>query len=102
MYYQVGYFIDFLLTRNFHFTITSALRTEQQNIRCKGAKNSQHLTGHAIDIKAYPPCTYDALVLMISDFCKTRSVMYDQLILYPTFVHISFSDNPRCQVINKR
>ena len=44
-------FVEWLLRRNIHFTVTSAYRTEEQNKACNGASNSQHLTGDAIDLK---------------------------------------------------
>ena len=44
-------FVEWLLRRNIHFTVTSAYRTEEQNKACNGADNSQHLTGDAIDLK---------------------------------------------------
>ena len=44
-------FVEWLLRRNIHFAVTSAFRTKEQNDACKGAKNSQHLTGDAIDLQ---------------------------------------------------
>ena len=44
-------FVEWLLRRNIHFVVTSAFRTKEQNDACKGSKNSQHLTGDAIDIQ---------------------------------------------------
>ena len=94
-------FLESLLSVNAHITITSAKRTLEQNKAAGGAPNSQHLTGDAIDLKPYGSTTYSQLLTLIheySDFvCK-----FDQLILYPTFIHISFSDRKRHQVIDKR
>lgn len=79
-------FVEWLLHRNIHFTVTSAFRTEEQNNACNGAKTSQHLTGDAIDLKPVT-LSIDAFILLI----KNSPFSYDQLIKYRTFVHISFA-----------
>lgn len=94
-------FVGSLLSANFHFIVTSAKRTPMQNQAAGGSPNSQHLVGEAIDIKPYGSTTYDMLVLFIQDY-GTHSHEFDQLILYPTFIHISFGDRNRGQVIDKR
>lgn len=79
-------FVEWLLRRNIHFVVTSAFRTKEQNDACKGSKNSQHLTGDAIDIQP--------LSLSIDTFIseiKASSFKFDQLIRYQRFVHISFA-----------
>lgn len=91
------YFLDDLLQLNFHFTITSALRTKVQNEAAGGAPNSQHLIGEAIDFKPYGSTTYDQLLSYIMD-----NVAYDQFITYDGFMHISFSSRNRHQHIEKR
>uniref|UniRef100_A0AAU8AUE8 Peptidase n=1 Tax=Dulem virus 238 TaxID=3145715 RepID=A0AAU8AUE8_9VIRU len=96
-------FIETLLENNYHFTVTSAKRTFEQNFLCKGSSNSQHLVGEAIDIKPYGFTSYNMLLTFIKDnYQGQKSFSYDQLILYPTFIHISFSDRMRCQTIDKR
>lgn len=90
-------FLDDLLQLNFHFTITSALRTEEQNKAAGGVPNSQHLKGEAIDIKPYGSTTYNQLLSYIMD-----NVAYDQFITYNGFMHISFSSRNRHQHIEKR
>lgn len=79
-------FVEWLLRRNVHFIVTSAFRTEEQNAVCKGAKNSQHLSGDAIDLKPFD-FSVDEFVSMIKD----SSFKFDQLIKYRTFIHISFA-----------
>lgn len=79
-------FVEWLLRRNIHFTVTSAFRTEEQNNACNGSKTSQHLTGDAIDLKPVN-LSVDAFILLI----KSSSFCYDQLIKYRTFIHISFA-----------
>jgi len=79
-------FIEWLLRRNIHFTVTSAFRTKEQNDACNGSKNSQHLTGDAVDLKP--------LDLSVDDFIlkiKNSGFEFDQLIRYRTFVHVSFA-----------
>lgn len=79
-------FVEWLLRRNLHFTVTSAFRTKEQNEACNGAENSQHLTGDAIDLKPLD-FSVDSLVNIIKD----SPFKVDQLIKYRTFVHVSFS-----------
>lgn len=79
-------FVEWLLCRNIHFTVTSALRTKKQNEACNGSDNSQHLFGDAIDLKPLE-LSVDSLVSVI----KGSPFKFDQLIKYRTFVHISFA-----------
>lgn len=90
-------FLDNLLQLNFHFTVTSALRTAIQNKAVGGVPTSQHLKGEAIDFKPYGSTTYNQLLLYIMD-----NVAFDQFILYDGFMHISFSPRNRRQYIDKR
>ena len=95
------YFLDHLLLFNLHFTITSAKRSIAENKAVGGVPNSQHLFGEAIDIKPYGSTTYNRLLEHIYNYSDNIHV-FDQLILYPTFIHISFGDRDRRQVIDKR
>lgn len=90
-------FLDDLLQLNFHFTITSALRSKVQNELVGGARYSQHLKGEAIDFKPYGSTTYNQLLSYIMD-----NVAYDQFITYDGFMHISFGPKNRHQYIEKR
>lgn len=101
MNYALMHFLEYLLFSNVHFTVTSARRTPEQNKACNGVPDSQHLTGQAIDVKPYGSTTYSRLLEYIHNYSDNVHV-FDQLILYPTFVHISFSDRNRHQVIDKR
>lgn len=94
-------FLEHLLCFNLHFTITSAKRSVSENKAAGGVFNSQHLVGEAIDIKSYGSTTYDRLLEHIYSYSDNVHV-FDQLILYPTFIHISFSSRNRRQVIDKR
>ena len=101
MNYSLMHFLEHLLFFNAHYTVTSAKRTPEQNKACNGAPNSQHLIGEAIDIKPYGSTTYGHLLEYIHSYSDNVHV-FDQLILYPTFIHISFGDRNRRQVIDKR
>ena len=101
MNYSLMCFLEYLLHSNVHFMITSAFRTLEQNKACNGASNSQHLFGEAIDIKPYGSTTYTGLLEHIHNFSDNVHV-FDQLILYPTFIHVSFGARNRRQVIDKR
>lgn len=101
MNYTLMHFLEYLLYSNVHFTITSARRTPEQNKACNGVPTSQHLTGEAIDMKPYGSTTYDQLLEFIHRYSNDVHV-FDQLILYPTFIHISFGVRNRHQVIDKR
>lgn len=94
-------FLGYLLCLNLHFTITSAKRSVSENESAGGVPNSQHLFGEAIDIKPYGSTTYSRLLEHIHDYSANTHV-FDQLILYPTFIHISFGKRNRHQVIDKR
>lgn len=94
-------FLSRLLSFNLHFTVTSAKRSISENKAAGGVPNSQHLIGEAIDMKPYGSTTYDRLLEHIHSYSDNVHV-FDQLILYPTFIHISFGDRNRRQVIDKR
>ena len=90
-------FIEWLLRRNVHFTVTSAFRTKEQNDACNGSSDSQHLTGDAVDLKPSGLSVNDFISLI-----ENSSFVFDQLIKYRTFVHVSFARgrNPRQMKLN--
>ena len=94
-------FLEHLLCFNLHFSVTSAKRSIAENKAAGGVSNSQHLIGEAIDLKPYGPTTYGRLLEYIHHFSDNIHV-FDQLILYPTFIHVSFGGRNRHQVIDKR
>lgn len=79
-------FVEWLLCRNIHFSVTSSLRTVAQNNACNGSKTSQHLTGDAIDL-----APIDLPVGVFISIIEDSPFQFDQLIRYRTFVHISFA-----------
>lgn len=95
------HFLEHLLCFNFHFTVTSAKRSIAENKAAGGVPNSQHLVGEAIDIKPYGSTAYNRLLEHIHNYSDNVHT-FDQLILYPTFIHISFGVRNRRQVIDKR
>lgn len=101
MNYTLMHFIEYLLYSNVHFSVTSARRTPEQNKACNGAPKSQHLVGEAVDIKPYGSTTFNKLLEEIYLFSE-KAWPFDQLIIYPTFIHISFCLHNRRQVIDKR
>lgn len=94
-------FLEHLLCFNLHFTITSAKRSIAENKAAGGVFNSQHLLGEAIDMKPYGSTSYNQLLEHIHSYSDNTHV-FDQLILYPTFIHVSFGNRNRRQVIDKR
>lgn len=79
-------FIDWLLCRNIHFSVTSALRTVEQNEACNGSRTSQHLTGDAIDLMPI-----NLSIGVFFSVVEGSPFEFDQLIRYRTFVHVSFA-----------
>lgn len=79
-------FVEWLFCQNIHFSVTSALRTVAQNNACDGAKNSQHLTGDAIDI-----APIDLSIGVFYSMVEGSPFEFDQLIRYRTFIHVSFA-----------
>lgn len=94
-------FLACLLCVNLHFTVTSAKRSIAENEAAGGVSNSQHLFGEAIDIKPYGSTSFNKLLEMIHDYSDHVSP-FDQLIIYPSFIHVSFGSRNRRQVIDKR
>lgn len=101
MNYSLMHFLEYLLFTNTHFTITSARRTPEQNKACNGAPNSQHLIGEAIDIKPYGTTSFNKLIEMTHGY-SDHATPFDQLIIYPNFIHVSFGPRNRRQVLDKR
>lgn len=101
MNYSLMHFLEYLLFTNTHFTITSARRTPEQNKACNGAPNSQHLIGEAIDIKPYGTTSFNKLIEMTRGY-SDHATPFDQLIIYPNFIHVSFGPRNRRQVLDKR
>lgn len=74
--------------------INSGYRCSELNAAVGGVPTSQHVKGEAADIRTDNPRELFNLV-------RNSGLSFDQLILYPTFVHISFrsKDTNRNQVL---
>ena len=55
--------------------ITSGYRSEEVNMKCGGAKNSNHLTGCAVDIKCYGPEQMIRMAGILLDILMVRSAI---------------------------
>lgn len=79
--------------------VSSGTRCENHNSKCKGAaKNSQHLRSEAADLVAGSPEENRKLARII-----VKNGRFDQLIIYPTFVHVSWKrqGGNRKQILKK-
>ena len=74
--------------------INSGYRCNSLNVAVNGAVNSQHKLGLAADIKCTCLPPYE-----VAKVIHRMNLPYDQLILYPTFVHVSYSYRPRKQLL---
>ena len=77
--------------------ITSAYRSPEVNRAVRGAKNSQHAQGLAADFKA--PGFGMARTIVKHLMAHSGAVRFDQLIHEGTWVHISFAQHPRGEVL---
>jgi hypothetical protein len=89
-----------------HNIISSGYRCDELNRIVGGVATSQHRKGEAADNKFYE--VVNGKKVMISPIEVARTVIdmglaFDQMILYPTFVHLSYCGANRKQVLyNKR
>ena len=61
--------------------ISSGYRSEEVNMKCGGAKNSNHLTGCAVDIKCYGPEQMIRMAGILLDIADGTHRDFDELIL---------------------
>jgi len=77
-------------------TVNSSYRCPELNKAIGGSPKSQHMKGEAVDFTAKAFGTPAQIVNAINN----SAIQFDQLILeYDSWVHISFSDKPRRQVL---
>lgn len=74
--------------------INSGFRCLKLNEMVGGVPTSQHVMGCACDFRVDDMTPYE-----IASIVLELGLPYDQLILYPTFVHISYSDRCRRQLL---
>lgn len=85
------------------FIVTSWYRDESHNKRVGGVPTSQHMEGLAIDfrvIRGYLLIAFVEEILRRPGLSKLFCI--DQFIIYDTFFHVSFSQDARHQIIDKR
>lgn len=83
--------------------VNSGYRCKEHNLRVGGAKGSQHLRGEAADVRLVSGSKFQ--VSGVQDLARAIVELgrFDQVIVYPTFVHVSwkrFGPN-RKQVLRK-
>lgn len=75
-------------------TISSGYRCDRLNAAVGGVPSSQHRLGQASDIKVKGLTPFEIARTIIR-----LKLPYDQLILYPTFVHVSYGPRFRNQLL---
>ena len=60
--------------------ISSGYRSEEVNMKCGGAKNSNHLTGCAVDIRCYGPEQMIRYACLLLDTADENGWVFDELI----------------------
>lgn len=68
-------------------TISSGYRCIKLNGLVGGVITSQHVIGKAVDIKVEGMTPFEVASMILE-----LNLPFDQLILYPTFVHVSYDD----------
>lgn len=76
--------------------VNSGYRCEKHNKEVGGVTNSQHLRGEAADLRIDGKPEKLARIIV-------ENGVYDQVIVYPTFVHVSYKKNGvnRKQILKK-
>ena len=65
--------------------INSGYRCLKLNQAVGGVPTSQHMLGQAADVRCSDP-------LKLAKLVKKLKLEFDQMILYPTFLHLSYQD----------
>ena len=71
-------------------TVNSGYRCPKHNLAVGGVKNSQHMKGEAADVRSVQGSGFTVQDLARVIVANGR---WDQMILYPTFVHVSWKRN---------
>lgn len=82
--------------------VTSGYRCDALNEKVGGVKGSQHTKGQAVDlVLVIPGKTIKESIKELYNFVAI-TLPFDQMIIYPTFVHLSYrAVNRRLEIINK-
>jgi hypothetical protein len=85
--------------------VNSGYRCPALNTAVGGSRNSQHIQGQAADIRPHlnPPqrggvATRGEANAELGRLLIDLNLPFDQLIIYPTFLHVSWRHTPRHQV----
>lgn len=83
--------------------VTSGWRSDRLNRAVGGVDNSQHKTGKAADIRPILVSDIKDLWAIIQEMIDNGDIEPDQVIYYRRrrFIHISWDENPRKQVLIK-
>lgn len=73
--------------------VNSGYRCPLKNKAVGGVENSQHLRGEAADIVPVATGSQAREALMKLALILVKNGNYDQIILYPTFIHVSWKRN---------
>lgn len=82
---------------NVRLFVSSGYRCPKLNTATKGSRTSQHMKGEAADFRA--PDFGSPLDTCLEIMANAAFIGFDQLIWEGSWVHISFSDEPRCEVM---
>lgn len=89
----VSHVLQPLRTQVGKVVITSGYRCPELNKAVGGADNSQHMSGKAVDLKCAD---------MTGAVDVIKILPFDQLIIYPDFIHVSYvHERLRRQIIKK-
>lgn len=80
--------------------VSSGYRCPKLNAAVHGSRNSQHMSGQAVDFSA--PEFGTPLAVCRELVNNAGFIDFDQLIWEGSWVHISFSDTPRGEVLTAR
>lgn len=82
--------------------VTSGFRCPALNKEIGGVRNSQHTKGQAVDISiVIPGKTIKESIIELYKYIS-ENLPFDQLIVYPTFIHVSYNIiNGRREILNK-
>ena len=82
--------------------ITSGFRTKElNNLLAHSSKHSQHMTGQAADFyvastsSATDGAQRELLIKAFREILTNPKIDFDQLILYPNFIHVSYDSKER-------
>ena len=76
--------------KNNPIKVLSGYRSKDVNAAAKGSKKSAHMLGQAADF-----IVGNMTLKEVFDAIRKSGIVYDQLIIEPSWIHIGLSENPR-------